>query len=191
MKNLPNRRQQGGFTLVELLISGAILLVAAAGISVVMLGLLDDSRGKSEGERIVNAAQCGVQKARSMGSVGSATFAVLLNNGCFGRDESITNPGAASATLNNGLLRLPYAVAPCTIDVTDDGLGVETRTGVQECPAVVEAAAQRAVIIGVTPSGGSEVLVKNATTKVDLAAVGLNSACKGAAPITVRACVRY
>lgn len=191
-KNVGLKARQQGFTLVELLLVSVIAVVVIALIIPLGLSMYDSSRGKSEGQYVTSAALCGAEKGRSISSTGSVTFALMLNNGCFGRNERIQNGGTATATLNNSLTNQPYTVGTCNVVGTNDGLYVETQSAQDECTAVVEAAANRgANVISVIPNGGSAVVVKASTAKVDLATAGLNTACKGTAPIAVRSCVRF
>ena len=187
-----SRLAQKGFTLIELIIGGIITLIVGTGLAYLLLGQLDDSRGRTEGQTIASAALCGAGLARSMGTLGSATLPALLNNNCFGRNDRITGRGTAGASLNNTILNTAYAVGNCTITSADDGLGVDTQTGPAECTAIVDSAAKNgAVQILVTPNGGGAATVKVSGGAVNRAAAGLTTACNGTAPITVRACARF
>lgn len=182
-----------GFTAVELLIGLAVVAVFGAVLYVVLSSSADKQRGISEGQRVVSAATCGGELARSTGSASSVTFATMVNNGCFGRDPNITDKGTSSASVPNTLLRLPYVVQACNLTGTGDGIEVQTRTSTEECVHVARTAAEQgAVRVGITPSGGTEVVVKSvASPRLDVASLGLAGACAGAQPISVNVCVRY
>src|SRR5438105_8939391 len=112
----PRRRNQAGYTLPELLIGGTIGLFVAALLTYVLMQEYFNWRGRAEGERVVNALTCALDKGRAMGSTASATTVVLVNNGCFGKDSKIANKGAANATLQTSLVPTQnYAAGQCNV----------------------------------------------------------------------------
>lgn len=191
-KAVKSASQQRGFTLIEMLVGGAILVVVVALLLPLLMNELAKRRGVAEGEYVTRAALCGAEKARSMGGTGSVTFVVSLNNGCFGDNERIEGRGTAAATLNNSLTNSAYTVGQCNVYGTNDGIYVDTISGPQsECLGVIEGAQnQGAHTITVTPSGSTAVNIKSVGGRADLGTAALSTACGAQAPVTVRACVR-
>jgi type II secretory pathway pseudopilin PulG len=192
IKRAMGRKQQGGFTLIEALVGGAILVVAVALLVPILLEQLAKYRGRSEGEYVARAGICASEKARSMGGTGSVTFALALNNGCFGENEKITGKGTASASLKNSLTESDYAMGACNVWGTNDGVYVDTVSAPGgECIGVIEGSQNSAAqVISVTPSGGSQVAIKAAGGRADLGAAGLTTACNAKNRVTVRVCMR-
>lgn len=189
-----SKKKNAGFTLIELMLVGGALLIAAALLTWMVQSQVFASRGRAEGERVVNALNCATNKARSMGSLGSVTMALLLNNGCFGKDERISDPGATTASLSTTLVRTSlYSQGTCSLMTPnqDDGIWLQTYAQNDDCTDLVDAAARRgAERILVTPNGGASVTVKEIGSSVDLGAAGLTTACRGAQPIAIRVCNR-
>jgi len=192
MRKVNRRHGQQGFTLIEILVGGAILVVIAALVLPILMEQYSKRRGVAEGEYATRAALCGADKARAMGNTGSVTFSVSLNNGCFGENERIQGKGTTGATLNNTLTQQPYAVGQCTVWAANDGVYVDTVAGPDgECLGVIEGAQNSgANVISVTPSGGSLKVIKAAGGRADLGEAGLSTACRVTTPVTVRTCVR-
>lgn len=191
-KAMKRASKQKGFTLLEMLIGGAILVVVIALLYPILAEQLAKRRGVAEGEYITRAAICQAEKARAMGGTGSVTFVLSLNNGCFGDNERIVGRGTTAATLNNSLTSSAYTVGQCNVYGTNDGVYVDSVSGPQsECLGVIQGAQdQGAHTITVTPSGGSAVTIKNVGGRADLGNAALSTACGAQAPVTVRACVR-
>lgn len=177
---------QKGLTLIELL----IVLAIAGGLIVLVLfgiGIRNNQKGVSEGQRVAAVTSCGIKQGTTVTSLGSVTLPALINYGCFGEMTGVTGLGTPAATAINPLTGTAYTITAVNLVGTNDGLAMTTATQNKHCTGVVTGAQQSgAARISVTPSGGAAVVVKPLNGELDIAAVGLNTACNGTEPIAVQ-----
>jgi prepilin-type N-terminal cleavage/methylation domain-containing protein len=185
-----NPRRQRGFTLIELIVVIAIGAVIVVGLALFGVGKYNREKGFEEGKRVTAVVNCGVDAARSIASLATMTLPVLVNQGCFGNLPGVTGRGTAAASVTSPLTGDAYTVAAVNLVGTNDGPSMTGTTQSKHCTGMVQGAvAAGAIRVNVTPSGGSAVTVKPLTGELDVAALGLSTACNGAEPVAVQIAV--
>jgi type II secretory pathway pseudopilin PulG len=181
------RRRQGGFGLIETMITLAIVSAVLFVVIPYAVGRYNDKVGEAEGSRVVNLLRCGIDKGRLVTALTTITLPVMINQGCFGDIPNVTGMNTAGASATNSLTGDAYVVATINLIGTNDGLTMQTASRRKNCAGVVNgAAAAGAARITVTPSGGAALVVKAVNdVAVDVASTGLVTACGGAEPIAV------
>lgn len=184
------RAAQRGLTLIELIIVVAIGALLVTGLALWGSGMYNKAKGTEEGKRVAAVVSCGVDYARSITDLSLVTLPVLVNAGCFGNMPGVTGRGTAAASASSPLTGSAYTVAAVNLVGTNDGLTMTGTTQARYCAGMVEGAvAATATRIVVTPSGGAAVTVKAKDGELDLDALGKNTACNGAEPITVQVAI--
>lgn len=190
MKHRRPTRAQRGFTLIELIVVIAVASVMIVGLALFGVGMYNKQKGVEEGKRVTAIINCGVDYARSIANLASITLPVLVNSGCFGNMPGVTNRGLNTASAASPLTGTAYAVAAVNLVGTNDGLTMTGTTQAKHCNGMVEGAVGAGAIrVTVTPSGGAAVTVKPLTGELDVAALGLSTACNGTEPIAVQVAV--